>query len=741
MTGIKKLDRYILQKFLLVFVGAFFICLFVFMMQFTWRYVDELIGKGLSMEMLAQFFWYMGITMVPQALPLAILLASLITFGNLGESLELLSMKAAGVSLLRVMAPLACLSVLFTGVSFYFQNKTSPEAQINLHTLLFSMKQQSPALEIPEGVFYNGVPNINLFVQEKNAETGMLYQTIIYKTDQGFEKAQIVLADSARLEMTSDKLHLKLDLWDGEQFQSLQTGYGSGMPSGSRNSQPYDRETFRYKQLLIDFDSNFNLMDKELLSGMPQAKNMRQIEYSVDSVEHELDSIGRQYYSETAIADSRRPKLAPQESVHIAKVFERNRPAETDFDKLVEQMPAEKLMKARQISQSAFQTMKSDLEWKSMVTSEGDWYIRRHWVEWHQKMTLSLACIIFFFVGAPLGAIIRKGGLGLPTVVSVIIFIFWYIINTSSMKMARDGSINMVAGMWVSTVIIAPFGAFITYKANLDSVVFNIDAYKLLLFRILGIRTKRHLFRKEVIIDEPRMEEVPGMISRLRESCVAYNARKQLLKLPGYFTTFFRYAPDHEVEAINGQMESLIEELSNTRDSRVLGVVNEFPVIYTTAHTSPFHSSRYNRIAGVIVPVGLVLWIRIWRFRLRLYRDMRIIVRTCDRLSVAIQGQGGEMGESGHDSEEKAGSIRRKRRMRVVKWIVVLLVAALFGNVVWNGWKHRRRKKAYERVELRQAPSATPVQASKPAAPVMENPAAGRTLELPAGTNGLKKSR
>jgi len=231
-----------------MFVGAFFICLFVFMMQFTWRYIDELIGKGLSMDILGQFFWYMGLTLVPQALPLAILLASLITFGNLGESLELLSMKAAGISLTRIMRPLIFFSLLMTCVSFYFQNRISPQAQIGLRTLLYSMKQQSPAVEIPEGIFYNGIPGVNLYVQQKNATTGMLYQTIIYKTDQGFDHAQIVLADSAHLEMTADKLHLRLDLWNGVLFESLQ---GSGTAGMGSMDKPFDRETFARKQLLI----------------------------------------------------------------------------------------------------------------------------------------------------------------------------------------------------------------------------------------------------------------------------------------------------------------------------------------------------------------------------------------------------------------------------------------------------------------------------------------------------------
>ena len=276
MRIIKRLDLYLLKKFLLVFAGAFFICLFVFMMQFTWRYVDELIGKGLSVDILAQFFWYMGITLVPQALPLGLLLASLITFGNLGETFELLAMKAAGIPLFRIMRPLMLVALLMTGVSFYFQNFTSPQAQKSLRTLLISMKQQSPAVEIPEGVFYNGVPNINLFVQEKKAETGMLYQLSIYKTDQGFDRAQIVLADSGKMVMTNDKLHLVLHLWNGEQCENLQKTGGTQMMANDAH-QPFDRETFRYKQFIIDFDANFNMLDKDLLSNMPAAKSMRQI--------------------------------------------------------------------------------------------------------------------------------------------------------------------------------------------------------------------------------------------------------------------------------------------------------------------------------------------------------------------------------------------------------------------------------------------------------------------------------
>ena len=706
MIVLKKLDRYILQKFLLIFVGAFFICLFVFMMQFTWRYVEELIGKGLSIEILAQFFWYMGITLVPQSLPLALLLASLITFGNLGESLELLAMKAAGIPLIRIMKPLAVIAFALAGVSFYFQNSTSPEAQINLRTLLFSMKQQSPAVEIPEGVFYNGVPNINLFVQKKNAETGMLYQTIIYKTDQGFERAQIVLADSARMEMTSDKMHLKLDLWNGEQFESLQAAGGSMIQSSTE--QPYDRETFQYKQLIIDFDSNFNLMDKEMLSNMPSAKNMRQIEHSVDSIEQHLDSVGKQYYSESTQTYYKRPEMNRRDSLKLNSQLANLKAAPVaKFDTILAHTPLDKLNYARQQARSTIKSMKSDLEWKSIITSDGDNIIRYHWVEWHQKMTFSLACILFFFVGAPLGAIIRKGGLGMPTVISVIIFIIWYIIHTGCMKMARDGSINMAIGMWISTLAIAPFSIFFTYKANSDSVVFNIDAYKNVFCRLLGIRTKRHIARKEVIIDEPDINRMMLATQSLRKQCTDYNEDKQLLRAPSYMRIFFKHNPDHEVEAISQQMETIIEELSNSKDSKIIGILNEFPVLYTTAHTSPFNNSRLNRAAGVFFPVGMVLWFRIWRFRLRLLRDLRIIIRTCDRLTATIEGTASQEEGSGIEAEQTAESNKVKRKLRGVKIAVVIIMITLLGNLVWKGWNRQQRKKQMQRTEQASKQPAT----------------------------------
>lgn len=710
MTLLKKLDQYTLQKFLLIFVGAFFICLFVFMMQFTWRYVDELIGKGLSLTILGQFFWYMGLTLVPQALPLAILLASLITFGNMGESFELLAMKAAGVSLVRIMRPMALVAALMTGVSFYFQNSTSPHAQVSLTTLLVSMKQQSPAVEIPEGVFYNGVPNINIFVQHKNAATGMLYQTIIYKTDQGFDRAQIVLADSARLEMTADKLHLKLDLWNGELFESLQ-GSGTTGLSQSGTEQPYDRETFTYKQLLIDFDSNFNMMDKDLLSGMPQAKNMLQIAHSVDSMELRQDSVGRALFTETGQRYFPKPTLKPADSLHIVRALAAAKPGMT-FDDLLAHTAPDKVMRARQSARQNVLSMKSDLEWRKINTDDTAQQIRRHWVEWHQKMTLSLACIIFFFVGAPLGAIIRKGGLGLPTVISVIIFIIWYVINTSGMKMARDGNINMTFGMWVSLIVIAPFGAFITYKANHDSTVFNLEAYTNFFRRLLGLRTKRHLYVKEVIITDPRRDVVLDELSAIRSVCEAYGRSHHLLRAPGYIDTFFRYRPDTEIENLDERLEALIEELSNSRNPKIIAQLNNLPILYARAHTSPFHSRRLNIAAGIVFPLGFVLWLRIWRFRLWLARDLRTILRVTARLESLISGEAaGAEAEAAAEAAERSAHERKARRRRLIKRIVLgLILLAIVAFGARFGWEHWRQYRLKARPQTTQPASAQPAE-------------------------------
>lgn len=305
MLGIKKLDIFIVRSFSLLFVATFFICLFIYIMQFLWRYIDDLVGKGLSMQVLGQFFWYAALTLVPMSLPLAILLAALMTFGNLGERFELLAMKAAGVSLLRTMAPLIVASIMFGGISFYFQNVAGPYAQTKLWTLLFSMKQKSPELDIPEGQFYTQIPGYNLYVQKKNKLTGELYDVMIYNFTDGFENAHIIVADSAKMEMTADKKYLRLHLYGGEQFENLRA-QSTGVTIGKPQDTPYRRETFDQKHVIIEFNANFNMVDGGFMNDQYQSKNMKQLQSNIDSMHTQVDSVGRNLYKE-AIATTYSP--------------------------------------------------------------------------------------------------------------------------------------------------------------------------------------------------------------------------------------------------------------------------------------------------------------------------------------------------------------------------------------------------------------------------------------------------
>ena len=619
MLRIKKLDIFILKSFCLLFVGTFFICLFIFMMQFLWRYVDEMVGKGLEISVLAQFFFYSALTLVPVSLPLAILLAALITFGNFGERFELLAMKAAGISLIKIMRPLIVFISLICCVSFYFQNVVGPKAQTKLWTLLLSMKQKSPELDIPEGVFYDEIEGYNLYVKHKDRKTGMLYDVLIYNFEKGFENAQIIKADSGRLEMTADKQHLYLHLFSGEQFENLKS------QSMNQKNVPYQREAFREKHAIIEFDSDFNMADEGFMSGQSSSKNMATLEADIDSMKVLNDSVGRAYYNEAMEATYRPvPHLTKSDTTKIEKAVLSSFNVDSLFD-------AATLMEKQKIISSAVsraESAASDWSFKGFNIQQTESSLRRHMTAWHEKFTLSLACLIFFFIGAPLGGIIRKGGLGMPVVVSVLIFIIYYIINNTGYKMARDGKWIVWMGMWTSTAILAPLGAFLTYKSNNDSVVLNADAYINWFKKIIGIRSVRHMFRKEVIIHDPDYDRIPGDLQQLSDDCRDYVARNDLKHAPNYFRLWMNDKVDEEVEKINERMEALIDEMSNTRAMSLLTALNNYPVIPVHAHVRPFHNYWLNLACGVVFPVGLFFYFRIWAFRIRLSKDMERVIKT-----------------------------------------------------------------------------------------------------------------
>ena len=623
MFRIKKLDVFIAKQFGLLFVGTFFICQFVLMMQFLWRYVDELIGKGLSLDVLAQFFWYMGLMLMPQAFPLAILLSSLITFGNLGESSELTAIKAAGVSLMQAFRSLIVIVLLISGMSLFFQDVVGPLANQKFFMLLRAMKQASPELEIPEGIFYDGIPNSNIYVQKKDLTTGKLYGIMIYQQSNSFEDQAIILADSGMMQSTEEKMHLLLTLWSGEWFENMNSS-----DIGGSAEVPYRRETFAEKHILLDFDNSLN-MDMTGITSSAQAKGIRQLTHDADSIDHHIDSLGHAYFSEVQLSTLYMPHLTGNDSL---KLVHKIASGGTDIDSVYNTLAVEKKIElykiATQESKRAVAETGLKAEWTDYVNRQS----RLHKIEMIGKFTLALSCIIFFFIGAPLGAIIRKGGLGVPVIISVLVFIVYYIFDNTGMRMARENEWSVWFGKWIATMVLAPLAVFFTYQANKDSVVFNYDAYREFFMRVLGLRMKRNIPMKEVFIEEPKYLMDADMLTNVGIAIDRYSNEHHLVRWPNPIKVFFRPGDDNDIQHINNVLEVAIEDLAFTRNKYVLMKLNQYPVIATHAHTRPFQRKWLNIITGLFLPTGIFFYFRMIRFRLRLYRDLQNIIRINKKL-------------------------------------------------------------------------------------------------------------
>ena len=608
----------------MLFIGTFVVSLFVLMMQFLWQYVDELIGKGLTLDVLGEFFWYMSLMMVPEALPLAVLLSSLITFGNLGESSELTAIKAAGISLIKSFRGVIAFTLFIALISFYFQNSIGPDAKKHFDQLLISMKQKSPELEIPEGIFYNGIPDTNLYVEKRDLKTGHLYNIMIYRMTDSYEDQAIILADSGMLQSTAEKKHLILNLWNGEWFENMRS-----QELSSSASVPYRRESFVHKKLIIDFNEDFNLTSMAGIADDARTKSIAKIHHDKDSLIHVYDSVGNVYYRDAQQLIYPILKLKKKDmNKAIMLASTKNYNLDSIYTKL---HPEERSQIIERTLMNTQQTI-SDLDFKSMITSDGDKLIRMHDIAEINKYLLALTCLIFFFIGAPLGAIIRKGGLGVPIIISVLVFIIYYILNNTGYRMARQGDWAIWFGRGLSPAILIPTAIFITYKANNDSAVFNIDLYRNFFIRILGLRMKRNISSKEVIISTPRYIDDADMLRKMNNEIEAYVERSNLKSPPNFIKTFFKYQPDHDIEQLSRKLETVIEDLSNTRNRIILSELNQYPILITKAHTRPFEYKYLNIASAIIIPVGLFLYCRMWGFRLRLYRDLKTIKQTNENI-------------------------------------------------------------------------------------------------------------
>lgn len=633
-----------LQTFLPLFFMTFGICLFIVLMQFLWRYIDDMVGKGLSILVLAEMLMYAALSLIPMALPLAILLASLMTFGNLGERLELLAMKSAGVSLIHIMRPLI-ITICFVSVgAYYFQNNVTPVAQVKLYTLLYSMRQKSPELDIPEGAFYSEINGYNIYVKNKDKDTGLLRDIMIYDYSGGFEKMTVIVADSGRMKTSADKLFLVLSLYNGESFQNLKEQQQNNK---AQTAVPYQRESFSYRETLIEFDGNFNRMDDSFMQGRYVGKSLKQLTESIDSMTIKLDSI-KNVNAQAVISGSykktlNKPKTVRQTTQTTSNQSDNNTTeAEEDekapaiilnYDSLYRvQTPAtQSALLSRAITN--IETLKADYFFKAATIGDQSGDLRRHKTEWHKKFTVPFACLIFFFIGAPLGAIIRKGGLGMPVVISVVLFIFYYIIENMGFKMARDGIWNAWEGMWLSSAVLTPLGIFLTYKAVNDSVILDADTYINAIKNLLGKRAGRNITAKEVIIFTPDYAKIERQLDEL--TAIALDFLRNNKRWKSYFAFWKQGNKDHTVMEMNDRLEKIIDELSNSDQILILNKLMDYPMLGGYNPNSPLNGI-WSILLGLFFPIGIPIYLVSMYKRKLLLHDIKVIVKTDNELKQLI---------------------------------------------------------------------------------------------------------
>jgi len=482
---IKKLDIFLFKSFFPVFIMTFGICLFIVLMNFLWKYVDEMVGKGLDLNVLGELFFYAALTFVPMSLPIAILLASLMSFGSLGEQFELLAIKSSGISLLRTMQPLTIFLIFISIGTFYFQDIVIPRSQVKFWTMLYSVRQKSPELDIPLNTFFDGIPGYNLYVNKKD-KNGCLINVKICRYTEGFNNLEFTIADSGRLKVSADKMHLLLTLYNGELFGNFNPNKERINPN---DAVPYRKESFKMREMLITYDANFNMQSEAIWQDRHIGKNLSELRNSIDSMTIQIDSIKEQN-SKQLYAQSYKRMLSDQDETHIQQQTAKSvlpNPNHNITQTFKEKKPEEQLVLLSQVK-SSIEGMQIDYGFRSNVLASEEKKMRQHHTEMHLKFAQSFACLIFFFIGAPLGAIIRKGGLGLPTVISVALFIFYYILSTIGMKMTVNGMWLPWQGMWLSTVVLLPLGIFLTYKATTDSAILNVDTYLGKLKKLAGIK-------------------------------------------------------------------------------------------------------------------------------------------------------------------------------------------------------------------------------------------------------------
>lgn len=475
-----------LKSFTGPFVATFFISMFVLLMQALWRMIDELVGKGLDNSIIAEFLFYVSITLVPMALPLAILLASIMTFGSLGENYELIALKAAGISLYRIMKPLIILIILMTVFAFFFSNNILPVANLKMNSLYYDIRRQKPEMSFKEGIFTNDLEGYSIKVDRIDKNTGMMYNILIYNHKDGHGNYEVTKADSGMMNTNPIANAMELTLYHGQTYTD------EGMQkSNSRKTFPFRRLKFGKEVVLIELpNTDFKRTDEDAFRSHSLMLNLSQLQYRIDSVQNFLKE--KKAGEAKRLLASNYQKNKNSNLLQDSILTEKSRNIFYDPDSLFTTYDPEEQQKALssalQYARDVKQKTQDNLHY---YTSQQEQVIRNQ-LEWHRKFSLSFACFIFFFIGAPLGAIIRKGGLGMPVVVSVFLFIIYYIIDMMGIRSAREAVIAPQLGAWISSFVLLPLGIILTYKSVTDSAMMNTDAYGNFFKKILSVFNKKN---------------------------------------------------------------------------------------------------------------------------------------------------------------------------------------------------------------------------------------------------------
>lgn len=685
----KRLHRLVITSFLGPFVMTFFVVLFLLLMQFLWRYIDELVGKGLEFKIIGELLFYASSSLVPLAMPLAILLSSLMTFGNMGEFYELTAMKSSGISLRRIIFPLVILVIFISFGAFFFANNILPFTNLKMKSLLYDVRNQRPEVQITEGVFYNGIDNFSIRVNRKDPVTNMLYDIKIYDHTANKGNLSVTLADSGRMKMTADRRNLVVTLWSGHTYAEIEEKRRK-----RERSYPHRTDRFGEQRIIIEM-TGFELLrsDESIFRNSYTMLNLSQLQQACDSLQRELDRKSRQFYNSmimnnffkmssqfqkrlvspaARMISASPPASAPPGSALISPgktdqgkptpvlkkpVFQNQisgvkEPAlhqqlTASTDSVLNTKPVLKVHNFDSLFLSYTPRKQQDIvkyalnntsmNQYSVVSTSSNLtfdmrYLRRHEIEWHRKFTLSLACLIFLFIGAPLGAIIRKGGLGMPTVISTLLFILYYVISLTGEKFVRESVLSAYQGMWLSSFILVIAGVFLTYEATNDSAILNLDAYlnwfrdKLGFSKGVLLDKKAHLTGKFEILDIPREElqreftsigiQASVCIEQMEKELGLVNLARKTITNTGYIY-LIEFGIDY-----NSMIDRII--LSKWfRHPYFLKRLSEFPFLHGRITANYFPNKYVKLISYVVFPVWILILVHLWLKSRSLKRNLQ----------------------------------------------------------------------------------------------------------------------